>query len=82
MSSEDRAVEEDDGLGVWVRGAAEVEDVAVGTQAADDGGPGWSLHRLAMGSDRDLAICPLGEKKRFILRCGKRQSCHKERFPA
>jgi len=49
-------MEEDDGHGVWAGGAAEVEDVAVGTQAADDGGPGRGLHRLAMGSDRNLAI--------------------------
>jgi len=34
---EDRAVEQDDGFGGWVRGVTEVVDVTVGAQAADDG---------------------------------------------
>ena len=35
--SEDRAVEQNERLGLGVWGAVEVEEVAVGSQAADDG---------------------------------------------
>jgi hypothetical protein len=35
--SEDRAVEQNEWLGLWVWGLVEVKEVAVGSQAADDG---------------------------------------------
>ena len=40
MGSEDRAMEENDGFGLCGGSVADVVDVAVGTQAADDGGTG------------------------------------------
>jgi len=56
MGLEDWTVEQDDGFGTWVGGVAEVIDVAVGAQAANDCGPGWCGHRLSLGTDGDLAI--------------------------
>ena len=38
--SEDRAVEQNERLGLEVWGVVEVEEVAVGSQAAQDGGAG------------------------------------------
>ena len=35
--SEDRAVEKHERVGLWVWGVLEVKEVAVGSQAADDG---------------------------------------------
>lgn len=53
---EDRAMEQDDGFGVHVGGLAEVVDVAVRAQAADDGGAGWDVHGVALGRDRNFAV--------------------------
>ena len=55
---EARTVEQDDGFGRRVEGVAEVVDVAVGAQAADDGGAGRGVHPLALGSDGNLAVVP------------------------
>ena len=38
MGLEDGDMEQDEGFGLWVWGLTEVEDVAVGTEAAEDGG--------------------------------------------
>lgn len=46
----DRTMELDHGFGRWVRGVAEVVDVALGAQAADDDGAGWCVHGWAMTS--------------------------------
>lgn len=43
MGSEDWAMEQHDGFGGWVGGVAEVVDVAVGAQAANDSGSGWCV---------------------------------------
>ena len=53
---EDRAMEEEDGFGFWIGGMAEVEDVAIGAQAADDGGTRWSINGLALGADGDFTV--------------------------
>jgi hypothetical protein len=34
----------------------EVVDVTVRAQTANDGGPGWCVHRLSLGTDRHLAV--------------------------
>ncbi len=49
-------MEQDDGFGRRGGGVAEVVDVAVGAQAADDGGAGRGVHRLALGADGNLAV--------------------------
>lgn len=49
-------MEQDDGFGVWVWGVAEVEDVAIGAEAADDGGTRWSGDGLALGADGDFTV--------------------------
>ena len=56
MGLKHRAVEQNDRFGGGVRGVAEVVDVAVGTQAADDGGPGWGGHGLAERTAGDGAV--------------------------
>ena len=48
MGSEHWAMEEDDGLGVFVWGVTEVVNVAVWAKTADDGGAGWSVNGLAL----------------------------------
>lgn len=55
-SSKDRTMEEDDGFGFWIGGVAEVIDVAVRAQAADDGGAWWSINGLALGADGDFTV--------------------------
>ena len=45
--SEDRSVEQHDGFGFGIGGVAEVVDVAVGTEATDDGGAGRRVNGLA-----------------------------------
>lgn len=52
----DRTVEQDAEFGRWVWGVAQIVDVAVWAQAADDGGAGWGVHRLSLGSDGNLAV--------------------------
>jgi len=54
--SEHWAMEQDDGFGVLVWGVAEVVEVAIGAQAADDGGARWGLDGLALGADGDFAV--------------------------
>ena len=49
-------MEQDQGVGGWVWGVAEVVNVAVKTQAADDGGTRGSVHTLALGTDGDFAV--------------------------
>ena len=56
MGLEHWAVEEDDGFCVFVWGVTEIVDVAIGAEAAQDGGAGWSVNGLALGADRDFAI--------------------------
>ena len=55
-SSKDRAMEQDEGFGFGIGGVTEVIDVAIGAQAADDGGAGWSINGLALGTDGDFAV--------------------------
>jgi len=54
--SEDRAVEENDGLGVGIGGVTQVEDVAVGSQATDDRGARRSGDGQALVTDGDFAV--------------------------
>ena len=56
MPSEHRAVEQDDGFGAWIRRVAEVVNVAIWAEAADDGGAGWGVNGLALGPDGDFAV--------------------------
>ena len=49
-------MEQDDGFGVLYWGVAEVVDVTVGAQAADEGGTGRRLHGVSLGSNRDFAV--------------------------
>ena len=51
-------MEQDDGFGLWVWGVAEVEDVAVGTEAADDGGARSGINGVALVADGDFAVVP------------------------
>ena len=48
MGLEDWAMEEDEGFGIEIGCVAEVVDVAIGTQAADDGEAGWSVNGVAL----------------------------------
>jgi hypothetical protein len=52
----DRTKEQNDGFGFGIGGIAEGIDVAIGAQAADDRGAGWSLNGLALGADGDFAV--------------------------
>ena len=54
--SEDRAVEQNQGFGLGVWGVVEVVDVAVGAQAAEDGGAGRGGNGLALVVDGDFAV--------------------------
>jgi len=56
MASEHRAVEQDDGFGAWIRRVAKVVNVAIWAEAADDGGAGWGVNGLALGTNRDFAV--------------------------
>ena len=49
-------MEQDDGFGVGVWGMAEVVDVAIGAEAADDVGAGWGVNGVALGADGDFAV--------------------------
>ena len=51
-------MEEDDGFGFWIWGVAEVVDVSIWAEAADDGGAGWGVQGLALRADGDLAVVP------------------------
>lgn len=75
---EDWAMEQDEGFGRWVRGVPEVVDVAVGSQAADDGGAGRGRPSLAL--DLDTVFCREGKQegahKSFNPRRKERNSHH------
>ena len=45
-------------MGFWIWGGAEVVDVAIGAEAAEDGGAGWGVQGLALRVDGDLAVAP------------------------
>lgn len=47
--------EEEEGFGFWIRGVAEVIDVAIRAQAADDGGARRRICALALGAGGDFA---------------------------
>ena len=47
MGSEDGAMEQDDGFGVFVRGVTEVVNVTIWAEAADNGGACRSVKGLA-----------------------------------
>ena len=49
-------MEQDDGFGLGIRGIAQVEDISVGTQAAQYAGPGRSGDSESLGANRDFAI--------------------------
>ena len=49
-------MEQNDWFGLLVGGMAEVIDVAIWTQAADDLGAGWGIDGQALGADRDFAV--------------------------
>ncbi len=49
-------MEENKGFGFGIRGVAEVVDVAIWAQAADDGGAWWGINGLALGADGDFAV--------------------------
>ena len=49
-------MEQDDGFGLGIGGMAEVIDIAIGAQAAEDGGAGWSIDHVALGADRHFAV--------------------------
>ena len=49
-------MEEDDGFGFWIGGVAEVIEVAVRAQAADDGGAWRSGDGQTLGADGDFPV--------------------------
>ncbi len=49
-------MEQDDRFLVFVWGVPEVVNVAIGAEAADDGGAGWSIKGLALRADGDFAV--------------------------
>jgi hypothetical protein len=49
-------MEQAEGFGGWVRAMAEVVDVAVHPQTADDGGAGRSVQRVKLSADWDFAV--------------------------
>ena len=53
---EDWAMEQDDGFGFWNGRVAQVIDVGVWPQAADDGGAWWGIDGLALAADGDFVI--------------------------
>ena len=56
MGSEGWDMEQDEGFGFCVWGVAQVEGAAIGMEAADDMGTGWSVHGVALGFDGDIAV--------------------------
>ena len=48
MGLEDWAMEEDEGFGIEIGCVAEVVAVAIGTQAADEGGTGWGVNGVTL----------------------------------
>ena len=53
---EDWAMEQDDGFGFGIGSVAQVEAVAVWSQAANDRGTRWSIDGLALAADGDFAV--------------------------
>jgi hypothetical protein len=51
-------MEEDDGFGFWIWGVAEVVNVSLWAETADDGGAGWGVNGLALRADGDFAVLP------------------------
>jgi len=49
-------MEQDDGFGCGIGSMAEVVNVSIWAEAADDGGAGWSVDGLALRADRDFAV--------------------------
>ena len=56
MGSEHWAMEEDDGFGFWIWGVAEVVNVSIWAETADDGGARGSLNGMALGAGGDFAV--------------------------
>ena len=50
----DQGMGEDDEVGVWVWGKAEVADVSKGTQAAIDGRAGWGVNGIALQAGKNF----------------------------
>lgn len=55
---ENRAMEQDEGFGFWLRSVAEVIDVAIRSQTADDRGTGRSRDGLTLGADGHFPSSP------------------------
>jgi len=49
-------MEEDDGFGFWIWGVAEVVNVSIWEETADDGGARRSLNGMALGAGGDFAV--------------------------
>ena len=49
-------MEQDDGFGGFVWGVAEVVEVTIWAETADDGGAGWGVNGLALRADGDFAV--------------------------
>jgi len=56
MGSEHGTMKQDDGFGFAVWGVAEVIDVAIGAEAADNFGPRRGVNGVALGPDGDFAV--------------------------
>ena len=52
----DWVMEEDDGFGFWIWGMAEVVNIAIGTEAADDLGTRRGINGMALRADGDFAV--------------------------
>jgi len=49
-------MEQDDGFGFGIGSMAEVVNVSIWAETADDGGAGWGVNGLALRADGDLAV--------------------------
>jgi len=58
MVSEDRDMEQDDGFGFGIGSMAEVVNVTIWAETAEDAGAGWGVNGLALGADGDFAVVP------------------------
>ena len=56
LYSEDGAMEQDGGFGLWVGCLAEVVDVTIGSEATDNGGTRRGVDCEALGADGDFAV--------------------------
>ena len=57
------AVEQHQGFGFGIWSVPQVEDVPIGTQTADDGGPRWGVNGLALEADGDFAILAHAQRR-------------------